>query len=470
MNHHLKTANIKLLISHKTANIYQIIDLTQYGKKYRVNYTHSLPSTEVIARAISQAGKGLLSQYKYDCFTYIHWAKTGRKSSLLPEELVQDSRRLAIIRPTSYNKIISPDEIQRGDHLIWFKNANLLREHVLVTECKVNNDPLKFKVICCSETKFKEDVRHFTLSMGVDIYRINYIEASHADIAVSRSHSKLKEHNYRAHARMDFVRWAKTGSNEGLEVDFLKNNTRPITKSKISCFTQLNPGDYIVAIHTVNRHFLVVSVESPYVCTAYESYEWCIRKIPLEWIRQGQLYYRVNYENGVCISPEQAIEEAKKLDNTSIMEKKGSKYGYQSFVHYLKTGEEAQININDLQDDRFFLQREKITSATDLMPGDHIERPLGLPIASDHAQHHMLVVESVDDKYCKVIHYKVFPRLLNKGDVVFEEVDIFKKNEVFRIRHPECIDPEKGIKKLRQLCMDKQKGKDTLKELTGMVW
>ena len=73
-----------------------------------------------------------------------------------------------------------------------------------------------------------------------------------------------------------------------------------------------------------------------------------------------------------------------------------SKYLRENFVHYLKTGEAADIDTDELLHDRILLQRERITSAMELKPGDHIERPLAL--APNHAQHHMLVVEPIDDE------------------------------------------------------------------------
>jgi len=43
---------------------------------------------------------------------------------------------------------------------------------------------------------------------------------------------------------MWFVRWAKTGSDEGLEVDLLDDHSLPISKS----FVQMNVGDAIVTL------------------------------------------------------------------------------------------------------------------------------------------------------------------------------------------------------------------------------
>ena len=451
----------------------QIIDLTQYEEKYRVNYTHSLPSTEVNMRAVSQTGQELLSQCSDDCFTYIHWAKTGRESRVSPEKLVQDPRRLALIRPTTYGKIFSPDEIQVGDHLFWDKDKlKSHRKHVLVTERNVGGE---FTVIYYSKTKFKEKQKNFG-EMGLDTYRINYPEALPADVAIKRARSKKGDTDFKPLGRLWFVRWAKTGSQEGLEVGFLKNNTKPVTKSRISCFSQLNPGDYLVKEPKLNfyHHYIVLSVESPSQCTAVESWQNNVRRVMLTWqnfsdTNQHPWYYRVNYEKGICVPPEESIFNAQNLINTLHLHP-FSKCLRENFVHHLKTGEAAVIDTDELLDDRILLQRERVTSAMELKRGDHIERPLSL--APHHAQHHMWVVDPVDDEHCEVIHYMVHKSAakvlkFKKGDVVREVVNIFDQNHVSRIRYPERVDPISGMSTLLEVC--EGKGKEALKIHTGMV-
>ena len=470
---------IEVLPSLSQTYEHQIIDLTQYEEKYRVNYTHSLPSTEVNMRAVSQTGHELLSQCSDDCFTYIHWAKTGGESSISPEKLVQDPRRLALIRPTTYCKILSPYEIQVGDHLFWDKDATKShRIHVLVSECSVDENPLMFRVIYYSKGRFHENVKCFTKSMGKHIYKINYPEALPADIALKRARSKVSKHDLSPFTRMWFVPWAKTGSQKGLEVGFLKNSTRPVTKSRISCFTQLNPGDYLVKEPERNyyHHYIVLSVDSPIECTVAESWMKKIREVPLKWENisdqnQRPWFYRVNYEDGMCIPSNDSIKQARsqigKIHLSPL-----SEYLREKFVHHLKTGEAAVIDTDELLDDRILLQRERVTSAMELKCGDHIERPLSFKMLRDHAQHHMLVVEPIDDEHCKVIHYKVCPSIskvlkFKKGDRICEVVNIFAVDNVHLIRYPERINPQAGMKTLLDLCEVEEK--TVLKNLTGMV-
>ena len=183
-------------------------------------------------------------------------------------------------------------------------------------------------------------------------------------------------------------------------------------------------------------------------------------------------YYRINYDPGQCIPAEQSIEIAHRAcSNSSFLSrywKPNSECARETFVHFVKTGERS-VNMENLEDDRLFLQREVVKSALDLHVGDHIERPLS--IASSHAQHHMLVIEPVDHTICKVIHYRVersIARVLKfkKGDVVSEEVDIFAHGDVFRIVHPERTDPRDGMEKLIGIC---EEGKTRLQSEIGKV-
>ena len=372
---------IEVISSASLSQGRQIIDLTQYGEKYRVNYSHYLPSLEVNIRAKSQAGQDLLQRCADDCTKFIYWAKTGKELEISPDMLLQNSKQLCLKRPISYDKILSPTEIQVGDHLFWDTDkTKSYRKHVMVTECNVDGDEMMFRLIYCAKSlTFKERVKSFAKSIGQDVYRVNYPESLLADLAIKRARSQLGEHTFKPLARLWFVRWAKTGSDEGLEIGFLKNNTRPVTKSRISCFTQLNPGDYLVVESKMNlyHHYIVLSVESPTQCTVVESWNKKVQRVILHCENisdpnRRPWYYRVNYEKGICIQSDVAIEKAKDLINTTHLHPL-SKCLRENFVHHLKTRESADIDTDELLDDRILLQRERVTSAMELKCGDHIE-------------------------------------------------------------------------------------------------
>lgn len=447
-----------------------VIQLSDYSEVYRINYNHSLPSQEAIERAQSYAGVTILQSLTStrdnpDYGLFVTWAKTGKEMQVPVQELL-NKQQIEFSHPFQYKRVLAPDELKVGQHIFRYGCLNIYREHLLIT--KKTKSKTKFKVIRCLRTHIKEEVIELNPSQtGNDIYQVIYQDELPPKVAIKRAKSRKGKHNFDPRARMWFVPWAKTGSEYGVEVDYMRNRTRPVSKSRIVCFTQLNEGDYLIEEknHYFGRyhHYLVESVESPEKCTVIESWD--------DWVERKQLtlvnpstsddhpwFYRVNYEDGICVSPEESIAKAQKQVEQQLWPLlKHSEYRRCSCVHYLKTGESADINISKLLDDRTLLQRETIRSAMELKPGDHIERPMSF--ASSFAQHHMLVVEPIDDKHCTVIHYKVSPTLKPKGDiakfkkgkVIMETVNIF--NEVcYRVCYSERIDPEIGMSRLMELC------------------
>ncbi len=478
----------------------EMIDLRVYEEIYRVNYSHSLPLADVIERALSSEGESVLKKTITEATgpdQFITWAKTGKMMKVNPQELLgKEQNLIASEHPLQYQRIISPHEIARGDHLVKF-HKGYIKDHFLVTELYLDSKgSTRIRVIHCLRTCITEDNLKFK-SNDQDIYQIKYQDELPPELAIKRARSRLGQHYYSLFARMWFVRWAKTGSNDGIEVDFLRNVCKPVTKSQIACFTQLNPGDYLVegnhheilsSNHRgIYHHYIVVSIESPERCTVIESWFTKIKLKVLELNSKGNKqqsdeisqdqcpsrFYRINYDAGVCISAEESILKAKKLmDEGSLCWNPFSKSSRCRFIHYLKTGESTDINIDDLPDDRQLIPREEIRSAMELKPGDHIERPLNIPLASKFAQHHMFVVEPIDNQHCEVIHFHTHPtpsELLHKkkGRVVPEVVNIFDKEACFRVCYPERLDPERGVSTLVQLCGEE--GKGMLKRITGNV-
>ena len=463
--------------SHSSHEL-EVIDLTAYTDEiYRVNYNQSLPSEEVIRRAQSCAGKDILqkSESANNNEHLVTWAKTGKEIYVPVQNLIKD-KQIEILHPLEYKKILSVDELQVGQHIFRYEFANSYRKHFLITERNVDSKLTRFRVINCSHTYITEKVIDLDPGcVGKDIYQVIYQDELPTKLALERARSLKGKHKFCPLARLWFVPWAKTGSSNGIEVDLLRNLTKPASKSRIVCFTQLNKGDYLVEeqSHYVGRyhHYLVESVESPEKCTVIESWNGWIKK---KVLNLGEVstcdhpwFYRINYEPGICISAKGSIVKAQ-----NVMKQQRwpylptSEYSRRSCIHYLKTGESADININGLLDERTLLQREVIKSAMELKPGDHIERPLSL--APNYAQHHMLVVRPIDDNHCEVIHYKVHQEAqIKTGEVVMETVNIFDQKVCYRICYLERIDPETGMANLRKLCG--KKGKAILRDYTGNV-
>ena len=442
---------------------HEIISLRDSKDVYRINYNETLPSEQTLKRAESKEGEQILRESGSDHSCFISWTKTGKKLPLSDSRIdeILLNQTVAQIRPTHYEKIMSPDEILIGDHLFTNETITLLdccdfdyyRHHFLVTEKRVDDDPRQFRVIYYLNGQVAEEVKELNPIFGkksTSIYRIIYKETLPNDIAVERARRYAFRTFYDPWARMKFVRWAKTGSKEGLEVDFLINTSAPTTKSTISCFTQLKEGDYLVKEPSIGyyHHYLVVSVESPVKCTVIESWHRTVTESSIEW-EDGPCYYRINYEPGACLPAELTVNKAKALIGKTFY-KYNSEYARESFVTSLKTGESLTIDTDSLINDRILLQRERVTSALELTYGDHIERPLSMLTKYHSAQHHMLVVEPIDDRHCKVIHFKVaksFSRVITfrKGDEVEDVVDIFEEGNAYRINYCERTNPEVGI-------------------------
>jgi hypothetical protein len=471
------TKTRSIAIEHET------IDLTNY-QVYRMNYSQTLPSEDVLQRARSENAKDILVKHNLNADYFVSWAKTGKELPILDctlSELLKKPK-IAEIRPVRYEKIMSPDEIQVGDHLFTkmildIVDYELQKSHFIVMERLAHTANPVFNVIRFSKGILVEAEHEFNPRIedgSSQVYRVVYPEEFPGELAVKRIKSLLKK-RFLVTCASSIMRWAKTGSEEGLEIDFLINSCAPTSKSQIACFTQLNPGDYLMKdTRAFNHHYLVISVESPTECTVIESWKRKVEEKSLtcdNWPDESA-YYRINYDPGRCIPAERSIEIARNAcSNAKFFSrywKPNSECARESFVHFVKTGERS-VNIEHLSDDRIFLQRELVKSALDLHVGDHIERPLAL--APDHAQHHMLVVEPIDHTTCKVIHYRVeksIARVLKfkKGDVVSEAVNIFGYGDVFRIVYPERTDPRNGMEKLFGIC---EEGKTRLQTELGKV-
>ena len=443
------------------------INLKDYAV-YRINYSQCLPPEYVLERARSIFGKDILVECNLNPDEFITWAKTGKKLNI-PKEFLQKlteepNLKLADICPLRYEKIMSPKEIQIGDHL--FTKTLMKNSHFMVTVRVTGIVNHVFKAIYLSNGVLKETEHEFNpliKEVNSQVYRVVYPEAFPHQLAIKRLRSQFKKQHLTTCAA-SLMRWAKTGSQEGLEISFLINSSAPTSKSQMACFTQLNPGDYFVKESGIssllNHHYLVISVESPTKCKVIESWRRKVEETEItckNWPNEST-YYRINYDPGQCIQAEQSIEIARDASTKKTFFsrhwKPNSECARESFVHFVKTGEQL-LNVENLQDDRLFLQRELVKSAFDLRIGDHIERPLAIA-PSSNVQHHMLVVKPISHNACLVIHYKVEKSVLSthKGDVVCEEVDIFEHGNVFRIVYPERTDPRDGIEKLAsKLCL-----------------
>ena len=418
------------------------LDIEEDTEVYRINYEQSLPVDNVFRRAMSDKGLEVLVECRGELSKFVTWAKTGRKVIF---NVLQLKSQIAQLCPFQREKILSVDQIQVGDHLI--RSYPTHWWHFMVTEVHPS-DPFKFKTIYCYRSRISETEETLDPSKN-DVYRIIYPESLPIATAIKRARSKLGTHHFSPLGRMWFVRWAKTGSEDGIEVDFLLNNAMPASKSRISTFAQLNPGDYLVEEEdkiTTWHQYLVTEVTSPSSCSAIESWNWRVIVRNLTFNKNSS-YYRLNYNHSACISPEQVIATAQKLVGKRIITPAQYKYKRQKLVNYLKTHNATEVIVDSLQNDRVLLRRQRVESALDLRPGDHIERPTSGML---NAFHHMMVTEPPHhDRKCTVIHFK--NNTSTTLCVKETEEDIFVNGDnVFLLKYPERLQPDLGIKYLRQ--------------------
>lgn len=418
------------------------INVTHYSEIHRVNYQRCLPIDEVLRRACSPEGEELLRFCKGDESVFISWAKIGKQVSVNASKIIT-SQQVAQVRPTHYEKILSVEEIHPGDHL--FVPNLAYRWHFLVTERGIDHqDPMAFKTIYCLRGAVQETVENLDPDEN-EIHRVIYPEEFSPEISISRARSLLGSHKFSPLARLWFVRWAKTGSEEGIEVDFLSNNSMPVSKSSICCFTQLNRGDYLVKQEklALRHHYIVVSVESPSTCTVIGTWSGKVQEVTL--VLDNSTYYLLNYNEGVCIPPDESIRRAQEAIGKRFI----PKYMRRKFVNYMKTTVANDVDVENLLDECLLLKRERVESALELYPGDHVECPT-LNALKQTTFHEMIIVNPVDSKSCQVIN-KIPRRGAFKGPQLVEEtVDIFSfGSDVFHIVYPEQINPQEGIADLQ---------------------
>jgi hypothetical protein len=414
---------------------------------YRVNYSQHLPPEEVLARAESAEGQRMLQSCLHDSSLFVSWAITGKASSAKAEELIK-KQELKMVRPVCYKRITSEtcNEIQPGDHLFVHYPARY-RWHFMVTE--VCAEPNVYKTVYFLRASVKETIETVDPSR-LNLYKIIYAEEFIPEVAIKRARSRVGDFKMDLWKRMEFVRWAKTGSDEGVEVDFMINISAPTSKSSIACFQQLNPGDYLIIEEgkmIPHHHCLVMDVCSPTACIVMEVWNRKVRQSRFDLNSSKHTYYRLNYNTNiaVCKPAKESVTLARELLKGSSFP---STYSRQTFINFLKTGNDSQsISIDSLQDDRILLPRETVESAMQLKRGDHIERPLKVIGTVASYFHHMIVLQSIDDKRCEVVHCSKGRGIMGSS-IRRETVDIFETGKVSRVKYTERIDPEEGIAQL----------------------
>ena len=362
-----------------------VIDLTLYPEVYRVDYSDELPASEVLKRGDSKHGDAVLRNYPNDHSYFVMWAKAGlTKRVSIPVDIMNDI--------VCYEKVTSSNQIQLGDHLLQHLNSPPNQKHLMVTE---HIGDSKFKVIIFQQGCIQEQVE----DIQGDYYIIKYqsdLVLSPED-AIKRARDQIGP-KYNPWDRVLFIVQAKIkekvlSQETSIPVSMNEKSVSvskqqplsstfcplPISKSRIMCFKQVTFGDYIIAVpnnplsrrnSSTSHHYLVVSSDNtPTQCTVIESYSGKIVKSQCtiepnvdSASKQPYFYYRINYEPDVCISPSESIKKA----NEMIGER--TKIDNDKFVHYMKVGDQVEVSVSKLPDERDHIQQLKLSLITDHIP------------------------------------------------------------------------------------------------------
>lgn len=333
-----------------------VLDVTLLPEVYRVEYSSFLPCDETLLRAKSKQGEEILKRNPNDYSCFVNWAKTGQTKCISPEDDIMNDKR--------YEKVTRCNQIQKGNHLIQLKHSEAYPDglrHLLVTECAGES---KHKVLFCKQNYLRERVKE--MKGEVYIVRHQHDEVLMPEDIVERGRKQIGQ-KYNPWDRMLFIMQAKSHQSKEISAKRLTvSRVFPCSRSRIMCFNQVSPGDYIIKEPTISNktidtchHYLVVSIHgSPTHCEAIESDSGNIKRVhcivEADTEQASYVYYRINYELGTCILPEKSISSAQQL----VV--KQSHISSDRFVHYIKTGNVMKVTLSELRDERDHVQQLRI--------------------------------------------------------------------------------------------------------------
>ena len=232
-----------------------------------------------------------------------------------------------------------------------------------------------------------------------------------------------------------------------MEIDFLKRKSMPVAKSKLVCFTQLDPGDYLVEDRGkfyVRRHYIVTNVESATSCTVVGAWKGRVQESQLTLDDCVTVYHRIVYEEGVCVSSSEAVRRAREAITVPFR----PKLFRRKFPNYIKTTDSVEIDVENLPEDRILLRRELVECARDLKPGDHIEKPVkGLQLQKV-SYHNMIVTSILDDENVMVLCVAAHE---GKQKLIEIKFNLATASELYRVKYLERVNAAEGIEALRKV-------------------
>ena len=304
-------------------NIYstEVIDLTLYPEVYRVDYSNSLPTDEVLLRGNSKEGEEIL---KKNNDQYVSWTKTGQ---VIPVKIPSDTSM-----KRSYKKITSFSQVKTGSHLLQHIEKTgepVHQRHIVVTE-QIGGS--KFKVVSCHHGFVCEqveelqgelyDVQYSSDQMLSDSETIKNVRKqigqqkySPWDRVLFIVQAKMKEYYEATATSISVFKDRVSYSTTDLEFEqrSCTSHSLPVSKSRIMCFAQVANGDYIIKVpnnvisknsSVLHEHYLIESCGiSTNHCTLIGTSKGKVVKLQctienysVPENKHRFFYYRLNYE------------------------------------------------------------------------------------------------------------------------------------------------------------------------------
>ena len=151
---------------------------------------------------------------------FVSWAKPGKELPIVESFLSEllKKPKIAEICPVRYEKIMSPDEIQVGDHLFTSSILDIVdfklpRSHFIIVERIARTVNPVFNVVHFSKGILVEAEHEFNPKFedrSSQVYRVVYPEEFPGELAVKRIKSLLNK-NLLATCAASLMRWAKQG-------------------------------------------------------------------------------------------------------------------------------------------------------------------------------------------------------------------------------------------------------------------
>lgn len=221
---------------------------------------------------------------------------------------------------------------------------------------------------------------------------------------------------------------------------------RPVSKTQITSFSQLQFGDYLIKQPRMgsSHHYIVAFIGE--ICTVIECRQGKVLRDNIMANPEPNKYpkyYRVNYKPGACIAPKESVDMALSLENQN--------FSRRNLVPILKTKKEIEIrestidpstqNQGTSENNMSMVSKYEITDFSQLQLGDHlIKEPR---IGASH--HYIIVAVASSGMYTAVESYQ---GKLSKVNLTLTQCqEKFTKYYHVSYSPSDCVPVQESVKK-----------------------